>query len=120
MPLKPGRSRAAISANIKTEMAHGKPQRQAVAIALSNSRRHPIDRNSSAHDAGHPDHDALYREKMHDGMKRAGRDHTAEHFASGRIGRMGSHGMEYGNAPKSRPGSPKHDDGDHDADSTYP
>ena len=35
MPLVKGRSRKAISANIKTEMAHGKPQKQAVAIALS-------------------------------------------------------------------------------------
>ena len=35
MPLKRGKSRAAISANIKTEMAEGKPQKQAVAIALS-------------------------------------------------------------------------------------
>jgi hypothetical protein len=28
-----------ISSNIKTEIAHGKPQKQAVAIALSNARR---------------------------------------------------------------------------------
>ena len=34
MPLKKGKGKKAISANIKTEMAHGKPQRQAVAIAL--------------------------------------------------------------------------------------
>lgn len=34
MPLKSGRSKQVISANIKTEMAHGKPQKQAVAIAL--------------------------------------------------------------------------------------
>lgn len=32
--LKRGSSRKVISANIKTEMAHGKPQKQAVAIAL--------------------------------------------------------------------------------------
>lgn len=37
MPLKPGKSKAAISANIKTEMAAGKPQKQAVAIALHNA-----------------------------------------------------------------------------------
>ena len=34
MPLKKGKSKATIRANIKTEMAHGKPQRQAIAIAM--------------------------------------------------------------------------------------
>ena len=34
MPLKKGKGKKAISANIKTEMAHGKPQKQSVAIAL--------------------------------------------------------------------------------------
>jgi hypothetical protein len=39
MPLVKGSSRKAVSANIRTEMAHGKPQKQAVAIALDVARR---------------------------------------------------------------------------------
>lgn len=34
MPLKKGKSRKAISSNIRTEIRHGKPRKQAIAIAL--------------------------------------------------------------------------------------
>lgn len=39
MPLESGGSKKAISNNIRTEMEHGHPQKQAVAIAFSNARK---------------------------------------------------------------------------------
>ncbi len=38
MPLKSGKSRKVISQNIRTEIAAGRPQKQAVAISLSVAR----------------------------------------------------------------------------------
>lgn len=37
MPLKSGSSRKTISDNIRTEMQHGKPRKQAIAIAMSKA-----------------------------------------------------------------------------------
>jgi hypothetical protein len=39
MPLKKGYGRKTISRNIRTEMRHGRPQKQAIAIALSAARK---------------------------------------------------------------------------------
>lgn len=39
MPLSKGTSKKSVSKNIKTEMAAGKPQKQAVAIALNVQRK---------------------------------------------------------------------------------
>jgi len=39
MPLKKGKSQKVLSQNIKTEMEAGKPQKQAVAIAMHQAKK---------------------------------------------------------------------------------
>jgi len=39
MPLKKGSSKKVIKENIKTELAHGKPLQQALAIALNTAKK---------------------------------------------------------------------------------
>lgn len=52
MPLDKSGSRASVSRNIKTELAAGKPQKQAVAIALNVQRSAP-QREFSRNHRGH-------------------------------------------------------------------
>ena len=50
MPLIKSRSKKAIGKNIETEMAAGKPHRQAIAIALSIARRRKRGKKSNGSD----------------------------------------------------------------------
>lgn len=49
MPLQPGNSKQVISDNIRAEIKAGKPQKQAVAIALSNARKSKRGNKRSSH-----------------------------------------------------------------------
>ena len=47
MPLQKGSSKKVISANIRTEMKAGRPQKQAIAIAMSKAGRASVARGKS-------------------------------------------------------------------------
>ena len=67
MPLNKSKSRAAFQENVKTEIAAGKPPKQAVAIAYATQGLH------------HSDHSARRSQHYH--------QHVAEPIRSTRIGR---------------------------------
>ena len=67
MPLNKSKSQAAFQENVKTEIAAGKPPKQAVAIAYATKGEH------------HSDHSARRSEHYH--------QHVAEPIRSTRIGR---------------------------------
>jgi hypothetical protein len=54
MPLKSGHSRGVISGNIREMIASGHPQKQAVAAALSNARKHPGKKKARGGKIGKP------------------------------------------------------------------
>ena len=50
MPLKRGKSQAVVSSNIKTEIKAGKPQDQAVAIAMNKAHKQMHDHHKAIGD----------------------------------------------------------------------
>jgi len=78
MPLEGGKSRATFSHNVKTEMAAGKPQKQAVAIAYAKERgdaRAATDELRRAIAAGHAEAEHQRQaEKLLSGAHVSGRD----------------------------------------------
>lgn len=59
MPLKEGSSNEVVGENIRTEMEHGKPQKQAVAIALSKAGK-----SNQDEDLGQRMRDAFHRKPI--------------------------------------------------------
>ena len=64
MPLVEGKSREAVSQNIKTEMEAGKPQKQAVAIALNKARGDAASGELSKQEQGEADKNHAEREEQ--------------------------------------------------------
>jgi hypothetical protein len=52
MPLNKGHGKKAVSDNIRTEIAAGKPQKQAVAIALNVAGKHKEPKSEAKSDKG--------------------------------------------------------------------
>lgn len=66
MPLKPGSSKAAVSHNIAVERAAGRPEPQAVAIAMQEAHKsHPMGTPSSAPHPMQNDHTKVAQPAEH-------------------------------------------------------
>jgi hypothetical protein len=87
MPLESGSSKAAISHNIKTEMEHDKPQKQAVAIAMSKAGLSKKDAETIKGGAADPGDAAVGLERVPSGTSKSMFDGSraasarAEHLA---------------------------------------
>ena len=53
MPLKHGSSKKTISENIRKEMHSGRPQKQAIAMAMREAEDHKKGKHSTHHRKGH-------------------------------------------------------------------
>ena len=65
MPLNKSKSRAAFQENVKTEIAAGKPPKQAVAIAYATQGEKKSAAKSAAKSEHHSDHSARRSEHYH-------------------------------------------------------
>jgi hypothetical protein len=100
MPLIHGKSKKAVSENIRTEMHQGKPQKQAVAIALSEARR------AGAH-IPKPKGNIMHKKKAH--MKEEHEHHGKKHHAHHHLtekeeAKGGKHSHEHKHKKMAMPG----------------